>query len=345
MQRVQHRQEEDRRARDRRRDVAEHVQLRPPRAPAAGTSAAAARRRSRATRASSCACPRARRAVRPRCSMPCVASRRLSIATARCTCERSCSGFDGSPRSNSRSGRDGGSACVRSISWRSSSRRRWRSNCAQALLRHACRGPRAARPGSVSPFRPSVRRMRCTSTPITPEPSPWRPKAAIASRAMSRISPSEPSRIALRDPLAQRVELHPLLAAVGAGLGQAALDRLALDGAEEEAVEDLVEQVLVVLRLRDRRRQRRAEVLLGRPRDRLERRERVEDLGGADRHALLAQLVGELEHARVEALRTALRQRAVEACAALSRLVALRRGHRSASRRRARRPRRGRCGA
>ena len=29
--------------------------------------------------------------------------------------------------------------------------------------------------------------MRCTSTPMTPEPSPWRPNAAIASRARSRI--------------------------------------------------------------------------------------------------------------------------------------------------------------
>jgi hypothetical protein len=43
-----------------------------------------------------------------------------------------------------------------------------------------------------------VRRIRCTSTPITPEPSPRRPKAAIASRARSRISPSSPSTIACR---------------------------------------------------------------------------------------------------------------------------------------------------
>ena len=51
--------------------------------------------------------------------------------------------------------------------------------------------------------RPSVRRIRCTSTPTTPEPSPWRPKAAIASRAASRISPSLPSAIACADRLAQ----------------------------------------------------------------------------------------------------------------------------------------------
>src|SRR4051794_30675837 len=38
--------------------------------------------------------------------------------------------------------------------------------------------------------------MRCTSTPMTPEPSPWRPNAAIASLARSRIRPSSPSRSA-----------------------------------------------------------------------------------------------------------------------------------------------------
>ena len=40
---------------------------------------------------------------------------------------------------------------------------------------------------------PSARRMRCTSTPITPEPSCRRANAAIAIRARSRIAPSEPS--------------------------------------------------------------------------------------------------------------------------------------------------------
>src|SRR3954454_17061955 len=38
--------------------------------------------------------------------------------------------------------------------------------------------------------------MRCTSTPMTPDPSPWRPNAAMASRARSRIAPSLPSRSA-----------------------------------------------------------------------------------------------------------------------------------------------------
>src|SRR3954471_16575812 len=133
---------------------------------------------------------------RPRCSCPCVASRRLSCATTRCTAARSCSGPLGSARSNSRSGRDGGSDCVRSISARSSSRRRCRSNA----RRRSCGTLSGS--GSVCPadsaFSSSARLIRCTSTPITPEPSPWRPNAAIASRAKSRISPSEPARTAAR---------------------------------------------------------------------------------------------------------------------------------------------------
>src|SRR4051794_13155898 len=134
--------------------------------------------------------------LRPRCSRPWVASLRLSWATVRCTWLRSWVGLEGSERSSSRSGLAGGSASVRSISARSSSRRTWRSNCWSSW-----RGTVSGSRGSVplrSARRPSVRRIRCTSTPITPEPSPWRPKAAIASRARSRISPSEPARMASR---------------------------------------------------------------------------------------------------------------------------------------------------
>src|SRR4051795_6839769 len=47
-------------------------------------------------------------------------------------------------------------------------------------------------------WRSSARRMRWTSTPITPERSPWRPNAVIARRARSRISPSLPSKMARR---------------------------------------------------------------------------------------------------------------------------------------------------
>src|SRR4051794_19934181 len=133
---------------------------------------------------------------RPRCSCPCVASRRLSCATTRCTAARSCSGPDGSARSNSRSGRDGGSDCVRSISARSSSRRRCRSNARRRSVGTVSGSGSVCPPDSALSSR--ARLIRCTSTPITPEPSPWRPNAAIASRARSRISPSEPARTAAR---------------------------------------------------------------------------------------------------------------------------------------------------
>ena len=229
--------------------------------------------------------------------------------TTRCTAARSWVGLVGSARSNSRSGRAGGSASVRSIMSRSSSRRRWRSNWRSRSRGTASGSGRVTISCSLWPFSPSVRRMRWTSTPITPLPVPSRPKAAIASRARSRISPSEPSRTALRICAPQAVQVeHVLVALVAlvvgeAAVGQPALDGLALDRAEEVAVEEDVEHAPVLLRLRERRRERRAEVLLGRPRHVLERGEGVEQLGRAHVHALASQLVGELEQPRREAAR------------------------------------------
>src|SRR4051812_25130733 len=137
----------------------------------------------------------AARRLRPRCSWPCVFSRRLSWATTRCTAARSCSGPEGSARSSSLSGRAGGRDSVRSICARSSS---WRSSASKRRIasrgRPSRRGSSSGRSGWGSARRPSERRMRCTSTPMTPEPSPWRPNAAIASRGRSRIWPSRPSR-------------------------------------------------------------------------------------------------------------------------------------------------------
>jgi hypothetical protein len=106
----------------------------------------------------------------------------------------------------------------------------------------------------------------------------------MASRARSRISPSEPARIGLADALAERVEVE-VVATAEALLRQVLLERLALDGAEEEAVEQHVEHVPVLLRLGERGGQRLAEVLLRGPAHRVERLERVEQLGRADRHA------------------------------------------------------------
>ena len=147
----------------------------------------------------------------------------------------------------------------------------------------------------------------------------------------------------LADALAQRLEVE-LLAALEALLAQALLDRLALHRAEEEAVEQHVEHVPVLLRLGERRGERLAEVLLRGPAHGVERLEGVEQLGGAHRHALGAQLVGELEQPRRHAGRPARRRHAaVEA--GVSPLAGFRRGHRPASRPRARPPGRGRCGA
>jgi hypothetical protein len=81
-------------------------------------------------------------------------------------------------------------------------------------------------------------------------------------------------------------------------LGEALLERLAFDGAKEEAVEQHVEHVAVLLRLRQRRRERLAEVLPGRPAHRVEGLEGVQQLRGAHRHALAPELVGELEQPR-----------------------------------------------
>ena len=86
---------------------------------------------------------------------------------------------------------------MRSINPRSSSRRRWDSKRRTPSRSSSGWSPEPSRdcaPG-VSP---SERRMRWTSTPTTPEPSPRRPKAATARLARSRICPSAPSMIARR---------------------------------------------------------------------------------------------------------------------------------------------------
>ena len=199
-------------------------------------------------------------------------------------------------------GRGAGSRCARSG--------RVRARVAGgARTRSAARGRSAARSSPSSPggwvpaVSPRVRRIRCTSTPTTPEPSP-RPKAAIASRARSRIRSSSPaiiaSRICSRSSSMSSLSPCPPSPSPGAlaALGDAALDRLGLGGAEEVAVEEQLEDAAVVLGLGDRRRQRLAEVVLRGPLDVLEGGEGVEDLRGADRDPLAAQLLAEAEQLR-----------------------------------------------
>ena len=213
-------EEEDAGRGDRGRDVAEDVDLRPARALRPVARGAAARRRSPARRAS-CA---ARRPCWPACAGR-AARGRASPAAASSARRRGGprpgpgSGWSAAPGRARPAGREGGRVEVRSIRSRSSSRRRWRSkrlSCSRSI------GGSSAAPSSAGGWvpaeSPSVRRIRCTSTPTTPEPSPWRPKAAIASRARSRIS----SVVALEDRLAhllaQLVDVEPLAALVALAL-------------------------------------------------------------------------------------------------------------------------------
>ena len=124
---VEDREEEDAGRGDRGGDVAEDVDLRPPRPlrPVAQPQRHAAGLQRGAHRP-----PHVDHwpLSRPRCSWPRVASRRFICETARWTAARSWVGLVGSARSSSASGREGGRVSVRSIRSRSSSRRRWRSN-------------------------------------------------------------------------------------------------------------------------------------------------------------------------------------------------------------------------
>ena len=114
-------------------------------------------------------------------------------------------------------------------------------------------------------------------------------------------------------------------------LGHPALDRLRLGGAEEVAVEDQLEDAAVVLGLGDRRRQRLAEVGARGPVDVAQRGEGVEQLRGPDRDPLAAQLLAEAEQLRRHPRRPGVSLRSV--------------GGRQVSPRRARRPDRCRSGA
>ena len=88
----------------------------------------------------------------------------------------------------------------------------------------------AVRVGGWAPaVRPSVRRIRCTSTPTTPEPSS-RPKAAIASRARSRSASSSPRLHRLADQLARARSMSSRVAARSPRRLRALVD-LALAGA------------------------------------------------------------------------------------------------------------------
>ena len=104
----------------------------------------------------------------------------------------------------------------------------------------------------------------------------------------------------LQDLLAQRLVVDPLpagdavdLLAGGSALAHAVLERGALGGAEEVALEHDVEHAPVVRRLGERGGERLAERRRPAPVDLAERGERVVELRRADRHALGAQRLRE----------------------------------------------------
>ena len=196
--------------------------------------------------------------------------------------------------------------------------------------------------------RSSVRRMRCTSTPITPELSPWPPNAATASRARSPMSPSRPCADRILDLRAAgrrgRCARRPRSASPSGPCSIASR----LDGVEEEAVEQQLEEAPVLLRLGERRRERLAEVLalgpghLARARGR-RRGSRPCRPARPPRAARRRSAAAAGARPGALALRAGRRRGRRGAPASRSRLFRGR--HRRAARRRARRRGRGRCGA
>ena len=178
-----------------------------------------------------------------------------------------------------------------------------------------CGGSAARRRRPRPSPRPGGRRRR----------SPAAPGRASRPRRRRR-SPRGSARAARRCRAARRPRGAARL------LADPALDRLGLGGAEEPALEEQLEEAAVLLRLGDRRRQRLAEVVLRGPGHLFERREGVEDLRGADRDPLAAQLLAEAEQLRRQPRRA--RRQALGPY-----------GGRQVSPRPARRPGRCRCGA
>ena len=342
---VQDGEEEDARARDRRRHVAQHVDLRPPRADrlvlqddrhAAGLQRGAHRPAHVDVRVALAAA--ALLALRLQAAL----ELRDDAVHGGEVLQRARTAARG--RARSAAAPAAATRCARSARARARGAAAPRSGGSRRGAGRRAAGRPCGRSGWGSARRPSARRMRWTSTPMTPEPSPWRPKAAIASRARSRIWPSSPSRSAAA--ICWR-SVSRLSSAPAASIPPPSRDALAdggeLGGAEEEAVEDEVEDAPVLLGLGERRGERLAEVLGLGPRHLAQDLERVEQLARPDRDALAAQLLAELEQVRGEAGRGVLRRgRAVERGPTAGRRT---RHGRGASCRRARRRRRGRCGA
>src|SRR3954470_13792263 len=302
---------------------------------------------------------------RPRALWPWVARRRLSWATTRWTAARSCSGPLGSARSSSLRGRDGGRRLARSMASRSSSRRKWASKRRRASRGRSIASPRETLRGHRGPGAAPAPSGHLARVPA--RDAARLAGAAVGAAQLERapnsldVDADDAGALALAaeggDGEAGKVVQRGVVA-VADGLGDAlaqlgevelraarvqrrvllrdiALHRLGLGRAEEEPLEDEVEDAAILGRLGQRGRQRLLDLEPLPPADFAQRVERVEQLRGADGDSLGPQLLGQLEQARRQAGRLAL-----SGCWS--------RWHqpgRRAGRPRARRRCRGRCGA
>ncbi len=192
---------------------------------------------------------------------------------------------------------------MRSISARSSSRRRWRSNWFRLSLSRV----RGVAVGVRPPLGLEAERA---PDPLDVDADHPRPLAGAPegrdreSRQVAHLAvPSLRDRLA--DRLAELFEVELPLGAVALPLllADPLVQRLRLRGAEEEAVEEQLEYPAILLRLGQRRRHRLAEVGGLGPRHALERLEGIEDLRGADVQPLAAKLLAERHHPGAEAVR------------------------------------------
>ncbi len=303
VQRVKHGEEEDRGRGDARGDVAQDVDLRAARAARAvlqddGHAAGLQRRAHRATHVDvGVAAVTAR--LHPLRGQP-PAQLRDDAVHGREVGERTGGQRSVEVAERSRGRKVAGALDLRALELRAQQRLEAPQRLARESLATGSSSPGSSGWGSAR--RPSARRIRCTSTPITPEPSWRRAKAAIAIRARSRIAPSEPSRIAAaicaRSASSSSSESSSRsIAPDGRSSRMSSRTRRDLHRAEEEAVEDELEHAPVLLALGERRGERLAEVALGAPVDLAQYVERVDHLRGADRDPFAAQLLAELENA------------------------------------------------
>jgi hypothetical protein len=223
---------------------------------------------------------------RPRCSRPCEASRRFSCATTRCTWERSVElaerlGRRQRPRALDHLALELATDVLLEL--------------LKAVARHGIRvGAVGARAVASEPER-------------APDPLHVHADHAGALALPAEGRDGEPRQVAhlavrtgpdrLPDALAQALQIKAP-AALEALLADALFDRLTLDRAEEETLEQHVEHVAVLLGLGERGGKRLAEAGPRAPAHGVQRVKGVEQLRRAHRHALAAQLVGELEQPR-----------------------------------------------